>query len=358
MINNLQVLRGIAALMVVLHHMRGDLATIWPGAATVYFGAAGVDVFFVLSGVVIGLSVMAPNQRAGPFLLRRALRIVPLYWAVTCCVVGLSWLGLEPLGHGGNGISWMDAVRSLTFVPFERAPDIVMPVVGVGWTLNFEVFFYSLASLALIAPARVRIFTLMSVLCAVVCAGFALQIGLPARIVPLSFNTSPMILEFGLGLILARFWLRADTRPVSATWGFCLCATGLGLLILHMTWPSFSTLHPWRVAVFGIPSALIVGGAMVMERAGWRANNRIWLHLGAASFAIYLTHPLVLQAIGKLVPAQTVLGAILTVGGVVIVGCLTHRLIEHPILIHLREVREKRRPGSTLNPESPRAQTG
>lgn len=95
MIGNIQILRGVAALAVVLFHLptfggRLDL----PGAPDAFLrnllasGAAGVDLFFVISGFIMAHVYARRPDGPGLFLLRRGLRIVPLYWMVT-----LAWWG-------------------------------------------------------------------------------------------------------------------------------------------------------------------------------------------------------------------------------------------------------------------------
>jgi exopolysaccharide production protein ExoZ len=121
---NLQFLRGFAALGVVFYHTDFHLAGDW------HTDFSGVAVFFVISGFIM---CFITRKDADGFLAKRFLRIVPMYWLCTLIRFGLlsfsSWSANPPLAA--------DLPRSLLFVPSEE-----LPILGVGWTLNFEVYFY------------------------------------------------------------------------------------------------------------------------------------------------------------------------------------------------------------------------
>lgn len=331
MIWNLQALRGIAALLVVAHHMRDIAVPAGIGSFAIVVGAVGVDIFFVLSGVVIGLAICQPTHGPGAFALRRALRIVPLYWATTLVIVGLAALGLAPLGHAAGTLGWGDILKSLVFVPYLRETGLPLPVLGVGWTLNFEAFFYLLATGSLLLPPALRLRGLVLVLMSLVALGLALPTGgVLAR-----FYTSPLLLEFAAGLGLAGWWKGKDRSAADLGLGLCLAAAGLALLVWQASWPEFAMLHPWRALVFGLPAALIVAACLAFERAGVCLVRGPWQALGVASFALYLSHPIALQAASRCA-AFMGLGPWATLalawGGVLGLAALTFGLVERPLL--------------------------
>src|ERR1700730_5914930 len=141
MIFNIQSLRALAALSVAYFH------TDFGG---IRFGSFGVDVFFVISGFIMAQICQTDSSH---FFLRRLVRIVPLYWALTLLIFGLAkfapWLVYRAPAD------WADLARSLFFVPYQNKSGLVQPELFLGWTLNYEMFFYVNVALALlIVPPR------------------------------------------------------------------------------------------------------------------------------------------------------------------------------------------------------------
>src|ERR1700751_1248467 len=115
MLNNVQALRALAALLVVAGHLEPLFAAIHPALAAVGLGRAGVDLFFVISGFVMVLT----TDRAEPSALEFAQRrIVPLYWSVTLAVFALPLAAPELLTAGRPDPAWL--LRSLAFTPFDK----------------------------------------------------------------------------------------------------------------------------------------------------------------------------------------------------------------------------------------------
>jgi exopolysaccharide production protein ExoZ len=125
-LKSIQILRAAAALGVLLDH-----AGRWLDVAPIVdIGAAGVDLFFVISGfIMVYTSERLFGQTGAPqrFLARRIIRIVPLYWTLT------AFAALVLFGFGPNTLG------SYLFIPTHRGP-----ILTVGWTLNYEMMFYSL----------------------------------------------------------------------------------------------------------------------------------------------------------------------------------------------------------------------
>lgn len=87
-IRGIQVLRGLAACMVVIHHSTQRFANLVAGSSTPFWenGASGVDLFFIISGLVMAISTLGREDKRHPaavFLKRRFIRLVPMYWAIT-----------------------------------------------------------------------------------------------------------------------------------------------------------------------------------------------------------------------------------------------------------------------------------
>ena len=101
---NIQVLRGIAALLVVYFHLQPVVHSAYGGNHVWKFGLAGVDIFFVISGFVMFYANRTQPASISRFLAGRVLRVMPLYWCATLLIVALFAIGLRP-----NGVHYLDA---------------------------------------------------------------------------------------------------------------------------------------------------------------------------------------------------------------------------------------------------------
>src|SRR5215467_252489 len=146
-IGGIQVLRALAAVLVTICHAQaeiakiGGLASAWPPAALANLAGFGVDLFFVISGFIMVYSTDQLFGTAhGPmeFLKRRLLRIVPLYWIVTSLYLALTLL----IPEFAKGYPAGFLIASYLFIPAARPDGVIEPLVGQGWTLNYEMLFY------------------------------------------------------------------------------------------------------------------------------------------------------------------------------------------------------------------------
>ena len=138
MLYNLQILRGIAAVGVVFYHT----AFLLPG--NVHTDFSGVSIFFVISGFIM---CFITRQSAEDFLPKRIIRIVPMYWLCTIAFVVINhrlFKLFKPSTWTTDTTLAIDIPQSLLFLPSEKAP-----LLGVGWTLNFEIYFYLVFAVAL-----------------------------------------------------------------------------------------------------------------------------------------------------------------------------------------------------------------
>jgi len=166
-LDSIQVLRAVAAIGVVFTHAITRLSTSFPGASEhalftglggqLTVGDAGVDLFFVISGFIMLHVHRNDFGRPGAplrFMLRRILRIVPIYWLLT--TLALVFLIFAPqlftTHYRGIYLPWI--VGSYLFLPIAPPDWNATPVVGVGWTLNYEMFFYAVFAGALLLPRR------------------------------------------------------------------------------------------------------------------------------------------------------------------------------------------------------------
>ncbi len=331
MIRNLQALRALAAWMVVMHHLRAPLGEVWAPLGETLIFASGVDIFFVLSGYVMVASTRGRRVSPTAFLTRRLVRIAPLYWLVTTVIVIALLAGLNPIGIASW--EWRDIAASYLFLGVERSDGYPGPLLGVGWTLAYEAFFYALFGLALLMRRNVAATTgALIVVCVLLGA-----ITDPSSFIG-QFYTAPILLEFAIGAGLAHLSLRR--------WGGLMLGAGVvGLVIgaaaLATIAPSGDLITPggdgaiWRLMCFGAPAALIVGGALALESCGAICRNRFVLDQGDASYALYLIHLPMIQIIEKAAGSGAAL-LLLAPPVLALAAHISHQGWERPVLTILR----------------------
>jgi len=285
---NPQILRFIAAAMVLIHHLLLELQSPRLAAPLVdptrVEWSIGVDVFFMVSGFILYFLTrdhFAERGYPGQFLLRRFVRVVPLYWLFTSLMI-LSILAAGGMVSHGD-LNPGRVASSYLFWPWPRADGAIFPLLGLGWTLNYEVLFYLSYALALGLPRRWGLVGLFGAFAlAAVVGRFA-----PRGWVAVRFWSDPMILEFPLGILLARLHL-AGARP--PTWArLTLVAAGLGL---SSALSRLGIVDPgMRLIWGGAPALLIAAGVMLGAEPdpGARLTRALVLG-GGASYALYLTH--------------------------------------------------------------------
>lgn len=304
------MLRAVAALMVLLYHLatttrfansesRGFSAL---ASVCQAVGFAGVDLFFVISGVVMAATCYDRfGARGEPqrFLLRRSIRIFPLYWAATAAVLAISWLA--PHWTARDHFSPAEIAKSLALWPQED-----FPVVAVGWTLTYEMFFY-LTFAALLALPR-RWAAVMLMLWAIATLALYPLLDPPQRSLTargylrLPVYASPLVLEFIAGCAIGWLARRKQTPAPASALAFGLTLLAIGGGYIGTTFPAEAQYSSLRVAVFGIAAALATYGAVGLELAGRLRIPRQIVYWGDASYAMYLTHMYVILLVTRLWP--------------------------------------------------------
>ncbi|MCW0217650.1 MAG: acyltransferase [Prosthecobacter sp.] len=321
MLWTIQYLRGIAALMVAFFHANAMAQEYW-GASWFEFGAAGVDIFFVISGFIMWVTV---SEKTTPsvFLQNRFIRIVPLYWIITF-VLFAGWFAFR------QSSSIDDLAKSLFFIPFLSArTGEIQPLLVAGWTLNFEMFFYIIFATTLFFGSGTRMVILFAVLGTLALVGMLWTFSNPI----LRTYTSALLLEFALGCILAIIY-QNDMVPRKQVGAF-LIAMGVGLLLVAHT-NSAADLSATRLIAWGLPSFLIVAGAVCFEPL---PSARIPSLIGAASYSVYLTHGALIAALKNMFLAIVAQPGLLATSGFiavalvasVVTGIATYFAIERPL---------------------------
>jgi exopolysaccharide production protein ExoZ len=277
-LRSIQYLRAFAALSVVLFH-----SLQW---ARIDFdiGAAGVDVFFVISGYVMWRSTEGQSLTPLEFMRRRVIRVVPLYWTATLAlaVSAAAWPARFPEIDPQPG----HVLQSLAFLQHRNPQGLPFPVLAPGWTLNYEAAFYCLFAASLLLPHSQRLTGLSFGLLAVGLYGFFHP---PAY----EMLANPLMLEFLAGVLLGRAASMGFRPGRELSWALLAAALfwyGL-LMATRAEWDL------WRPLFWGFPALLLVAGLTSLEDTRALPEIRPLRALGDASYSLYLLHPLIIGAV-------------------------------------------------------------
>lgn len=292
-----QGLRAVAAWFVVIAHgalwAGGFGSLILPARSYELLGSLGVLMFFTVSGfimVYISRGTFGMPGASVSFLQKRLIRIVPLYWMMTMLALVIILRNAQPVGM-------VQVMQSLLFIPYIVHGHLIRPLLGVGWTLNFEMFFYVLFAVSLLVRRG-----LMLLCC----------------------TLGVLLLT---DQILNPIWHYHDPSTLVQEWTDPLLLPfllGIGLAILHRSYPAMHNRHPflglaagclvmlvlqqtlipdhhdpvwWRIAVLALgavlaSSAILASGHIEVPR---------WLILaGDSSYSLYLVHPLLFGLVKRI----------------------------------------------------------
>lgn len=326
-LHSIQILRAAAAMSVVLFHLGESLAKnfgLFP-ANPFPAGSDGVDIFFVISGFIMCYTTERENQRSPTdFALKRAARILPIYYLMTLALFAFGLVMPSLLSSGSA--TFEQLAKSLLFIPYERANGVVAPVLFLGWTLNYEMFFYAAFTIALLAAPRFRIQFVLVVMAVLAAIGWATG---GSGDVLLKFYTSGILLEFVWGCLI---FVLFDRYPELIKWLKPLWIVGAAALLAQ----NFYDVPLPREVEKGIPAALIVMSVLGLSFRDGPAR-RGFSRLGDASYSLYLGHPYVIEFVGKVMIAvfgaslvSGILSGIVSLLGSIALALLSFVLLERP----------------------------
>lgn len=320
-------LRFFAAALVVLTHASFYVHERLDPAFEVWnFGNIGVDIFFVISGfVMVASQAGPPNQSTAwkNFLRGRIIRIVPLYWIAT--TIKVFALAAAPAVVLHAELDPARILMSYAFLPQVNPAGRFEPLLGVGWTLIYEAFFYATFCLAL--AFRINVIRFVSV----VFLSCALMSLLRTESWPaVSMYFSPIVLYFLIGMGMYHFNERASTTSRVAL-ALLLFLTVLGGAYLHGGQFNFK-----GASLHGMALAVLIVFLVVCFESYIRGVVPRWLvYLGSASYALYLFHPLSAPAVPAAMSYFGVKWSVVAIPVCFIVsiaaGAVVHSWVEKPI---------------------------
>ncbi|SMH40668.1 acyltransferase family protein [Mesorhizobium australicum] len=359
-LDEIQILRAVAALAVLVFHTEREIAmldpvgVIWFLRNAAWLGQFGVDIFFVISGFImfyVHRTDFGHPKLIGQFFLRRVIRIVPSYWLLTA--ISVLGLILIPAAFNSRVLDWPWIVASFLFVPWTGPNGVVAPVVGPGWTLNYEMFFYLVFGALLAFPKRAALLTMAALLSGFAFLGVLLD---PAAPVP-ALITSTLLLEFLLGVGISWLLFHGVFLPLRFRLGI-LVVSILILMIAIVVYRAGLLDTIWRLGFFGLPAAGIVVAVLLRSTTVDAAPRRgsLWrllLAIGDSSYALYLTHVFTLR-IGGLVlegflpqlPAS--MDFLVLTGLAILVGHLFFVMFDQPVYAWLKRRLPLHRPATVV----------
>jgi exopolysaccharide production protein ExoZ len=293
-IASIQVLRAAAAAAVAIAHTHfeankiAELSGTTNPLPTMVLGAAGVDLFFVISGFIMVYSswqMFGYPRSPWVFAVRRIVRIVPLYWLGTTVML---FYTIRLQSWDLSKLDWSYVAASYFFIPHLSPQGEWMPLLGLGWTLNHEMFFY--LAFAVVLPFRpaIAVTTLVAFLLAFSLSGS--NVPLPQA---LRYLANQHLWEFALGALIglaycAKFRLQ---KWVALSVGF----GGLAVIVACGIWDIVPDVAS-RFVAWGIPSGLMMVAALHLAESDIPARR--WLILaGDASYCIYILHVIIMPII-------------------------------------------------------------
>lgn len=308
----IDVLRGIAALLVICYHVIEVGQWLQFPQQGAYLlaraGWIGVDLFFVISGYVIGKSALLslardPNGWRVSFAERRARRILPLYFATL-----LVYMFVTQPSILQRGVVSLWHVLSHALLLHHFSPATSGSINGPNWSVALEVQFYLLMLVA--TPWLVRASIVRILVCWLGIAllwRYATTLWLPPGVSDVTtqrvYSTQlPGVLDqFALGIVLAK-WSIAGR--LTFTWPRMLGALTVTAVCLTAAWITFWPRSPywyltsmivfWRPLLgIGFAGLLAVFLLIPPMNSRWL---RPWTYLGEISYGLYLWHYPVLLA--------------------------------------------------------------
>ena len=304
---SIEILRFIAAFSVLLHHI-----------PTLKIGVFGVDIFFIISGFVMMLST---KHNSNNFLLKRIVRIGPLYWIATLIVFGIAIFLPELLNNTTNNYSHL--FKSLLFIPFDKNGVGHEPLLAVGWTLNFEMYFYLLFYLSLIISKKYKdvIISFLIGLNILILSNFSFFIA--------NTFSNLIFIEFLIGILIYNFIYEKKNL------NNLIIITIISLVII------LKDENIGRLLYYGLPcSALVFLFSKYFQNLNYSKNI---INLGGMSYALYLSHVYVVRIFDRILNwyesphnIYIYLATLISIIGSLFISFLIYKYLDIPIYKKLK----------------------
>ncbi len=291
--NSIQILRGVAAVSVILFHLINVEKKYSGGDSFMpaLFGAgqSGVDLFFVISGFIMATITQDSWGRGNSlkFILKRFSRIYPVYWFYF--FVTLSIFFIKPTWVNNSQNNKFDFISSFLLYPTEIAPLVL-----VAWSLMYEIYFYLIFAILINFKRKFVLISLGIWLFFLVVSNLFIKAN-PSDII-LGFTISPFSIEFILGAFCAVIY--KSLRIKLPTFVHVLLILVAVCSVPFFYEASFEYMLPRGIG-FGILYSVIIFSSVCIEKESNVTLPKLLITIGDSSYSIYLSHLLILSALGK-----------------------------------------------------------
>ncbi|ADM09417.1 acetyltransferase protein [Parvularcula bermudensis HTCC2503] len=335
--------RATAAIAVVVGH-----AIAHPGNSPLtefarFLGGVGVTLFFVISGYIMVVTTGEHRFDGRAFVQKRILRIVPLYYCATAIVA--VFVILAPQFFKSTTFDLKHILYSILFIPTLEpgSKEKIEPFVKLGWTLNYEMFFYLVFALLSWLNALNRAVVISLFFCILVLIGFLVDFD---SAVP-TFYTRPDLLGFLAGVWLGIFALVSQgqiSQPLSRVSLGLFAGLGILLLFNHQgIWDNLGM----RMVLIATCTLMVAFLAFGGNRYSRNVPNVLTV-LGDASYSMYLFHMFAVGFVWAvaakfLSPGWAMLVVLTATIGGIIAGVVVYYGLERNLTLYLNRFRPKSR---------------
>jgi exopolysaccharide production protein ExoZ len=356
-IDVVQAMRGIAALLVVFWHGSRFIGPYGTGVAGALFqpGASmGVDLFFLISGFIMVLTTRRSSgtaSYAASFLIKRFARVWPVYVVATGLLLAFSpirlaqYLSLSGIWHLAQDLSFLPLRPAETI-----APVFVFPALPVGWTLNYEMYFYViLAASLLFGRLRWVAFSAWLAFTLIAVPRFFAPVS-SVSLLPsvnygfqgyLSVVTNPIVLLFAAGVLICLIY-QSSFRINSVF--FAKLAMFLTVsLVVFQSLSGFRADHGltnWGLTLAPLLLVYCVASKTVPIRV-----PRVLVYLGDISYSLYLFHPFAQEAFDRYDatfaghgPLSGIAAFFVTSALAISIAAISHRYLELGLANKIRDL--------------------
>lgn len=330
-IAEIDALRGIAAIAVMLFHYTTRIAELYPMGEDAVFdfrhGHFGVNLFFIISGYVIFMTLHRTRQPMD-FVVSRFSRLFPAYWFA----VGLTFLVTYWLGLPGKEVTIAEAVANLIMIHgFFRIPHVD----GVYWTLEVELLFYAgmfaLYRLGWLKHIHLALWSLLAV--------------------RLAYHFAAILGGVELSWTVSRFLILAQIPWFAIGVGIYLLLhpresadSNRSILLVAGSLLTLATTASIAIALLTGLMAIVVYAAAA-QKLPWLGNS-VMVWLGAISYTLYLLHEnigwsVLLRLRDWGVPRD--LGIVLAIVLSLTLATLATKWVERPSMAWIRQQYKKRK---------------
>ena len=299
---SVQIFRGIAAWLVVFHHYIQMYGRDHSEGLPWFIGSKGgfgVDLFFVISGLIMYVTLSRKSYNAYAFFVHRAIRIVPAYWFYTIVLMILSFYFVDEFSATKWNIK--SIIMSLFFFPHENPSGLgVFPFLTVGWTLNFEMFFYFCLSLGICFFGKYKF---------IACSFFIVLFPfLETNQFPVIWRYSSIlndkiIYEFVAGVFIGYLYLKKLIFIQRASLPIGVVCMLLSVVFLFLA----DTRKVLSFPIWLVPAAGMILSGLFFENYLRTMKLKFLLLLGDISYSTYLIHMLVIGILKRyFIPATLV----------------------------------------------------